>query len=246
MISLVTITQGNPKALRRTIDNLKESFGGMVNEFIVGDVSVMDGDFDSGFEDVRMVKLPFNALFKDGFANVLNHLATYATNDLCLYLNVGEIVEKGLNSSLIAEGFNCYSFTSDKDPHIWVRMWNRRQLSWSGRIHEEIIGPRRQCPEILFTMFDTPKDEEDAFRYSVYLDVKEMVYFHQYVWLVDHPEEMGATNSGWLEYSMREIDDLRSRLEAKGARYRAFLDGDKDAYIAAAKLGSLPTEWTKP
>ncbi len=246
MISLITVTQGNPVALRRTMDNLFASFEGALNEAVIGDVSVFDGDFASGFDDAKFVKLPFNSLFKDGFSSVLNHLAAQANNDLCLYLNVGEIIEKNLKRSLVRNEFNCYSFNHATDPHIWVRMWDRRELSWSGRIHEEIVGPRRQCPEILFQMADTDKDMADEFRAGVYNDIKEMVYFQQYVHLAEHPEDKGATDQGWLNYSQAEYEDLKRRLSNKGERYRAFLDGDLAAYLQAAEKDKPEKDWSKP
>ncbi len=245
MISLATVTQTNPVALRRTVDNLKASFGGLCNEFVVGDVSIFPGQFSEGFDDVRFIPMEFNYLFKHGFASALNHVASHATNDLCLYLNVAEIVGAHLNASVIKDEFNCYPFNHAEDPHIWVRMWDRRELSWSGRIHEEIVGPKRQCPHLIFQMADTPKDDKDDFHARVYNDVKEMVYFQQYVHLVEHPEELGATNVHWLNYARSEYDDLKRRLDAKGARYQAFIDGDKEAYIKAATENPPPKEWGK-
>lgn len=246
MISFVTVTQGNPKALRRTIDNLKSAFGGMVNEFMVGDVSVHLDNFSSGFGEVRFVHLPFNALLKDGFAHTLNRVAAHATNNLCLYLNVGEVVDGSVNTSLIHEQYNCYPFNHATDPHIWVRLWDQRELEWSGRIHEIIIGPKRQCPHIIFQMADLPKDDDDDFKSAIYNDIKEMVYFHQYVHIVRHPEDLGGTDQGWLGYSTSEYDDLVRRLGGKGERYQAFLDGDLERYLKLAESDNLSKIWSKP
>jgi len=228
------------------MDNVVAAFGGMMNEILVGDMSVFDDNFTSGFDDAKIIKMPFDSLFKHGFSNALNHVASHSTNDLCLYLNVGEIVEKNLDASFITDRFNCYSFNHAVDPHIWVRMWNRHELWWSGRIHEEIVGPRRECPAIIFTMADTEKDMEDDFRAGVYNDIKEMVYFQQYVHLSEHPEDKGATDQGWLNYSQAEYEDLKRRLSSKGERYQAFLSGDLSAYLQAAERDQPGKVWSKP
>lgn len=246
MITLVTPTQGNPVALRRTVDNLKSSFGGLLNEFVVGDLSVFDGQFESGFDDVRFHKLPFNFLFKNGFSAALNLLAEQATNDLCIYLNVGEIVECNLNTDLISAPYNCYSFNHAVDPHTWFRMWDRKHIAWSGRIHEELRGPLKKCPQHLFRMADTPKDEEDDFKAGVYNDIKEMVYFQQYVHLVERPEDLGATNVHWLKYAQDGLWDLQKKLKEKGDRYQAFLEGDLEKYRIAAAKDQPSKIWSKP
>ncbi len=246
MITLVTVTQSNPVALRRTVDNVRAAFGGLANEFVVGDVSVFDDYFGSGFEDVRFHKLPFDTLYKDGFAATLNHLAAKATNDLCLYLNVGEIVEGEVNLGMLNDRYNCYSFDHATDPHVWIRMWDRRALKWSGRIHEEVVGPQKKHPWHLFRMADTPKDRNDEFRAGIYNDIKELVYFKQYVHIAEHPEDLAATGAGWLDYSIRELEDLKRRLREKGDRYTAFEDGDLSMYLEAAKRDRPPSEWSKP
>lgn len=104
MITLVTLTQGNPIALKRTIDNVIEQFQGKVNEVVVGDLCVFKEDSESikvmsalmpeGV--VKIVEPEFNTLFEQGFANTLNFLSEFAKNDFILYLNVGEIVETNM------------------------------------------------------------------------------------------------------------------------------------------------------
>lgn len=246
MISLVTVTQGNPIALRRTVDNVRASFAGLCDEFLIGDVTIFPGQFDSGFDDVKFIPMPFNNLFKHGFSNALNHVASHSKNNLCLYLNVCEIVEKNLDLSLIKDDYNCYNFNHGEDPHVWTRLWDRRELSWSGRIHEEIVGPRRGCPAFLFQMADTPKDDDDDLRSRVYNDVKELVYFQQYIHIADHFEDLGATNHHWWHYAKQEYDDLMRRLNGKGERYKAFLGEDLDLYIKSALIDLPPKEWGKP
>lgn len=244
MITLVTLTQGNPIALKRTIDNVVERFGGMVNEVLVGDFCVFDKD-RSSIEDMLIVMglegkltnasslftVPFNTLFKHGFGNNLNAIAEHTTNDLCLYMNVGEIVDSPVKLNLINSAWNSYRFDHATETHKWVRLWNRGQLKWSGRIHEEVVGIKNTCPDILFTMADTPKDDQDPFYSQVMNDVKELVYFNQYLKLVDSPGEIGATNHGWVKYAQDNYQHIKDRLLKKGARYEAFVEGNLQKYL---------------
>lgn len=234
MITLLTVTQGNPIALKRTIDNVVEWFDGKVNEVIVGDLCVFRDDFDKilGTPYVTWVKpLPFNQLFEHGFGATLNELAGIASNDLCLYMNVGEIVETNMRLDIISPNWNCYKFNHATETHQWIRMWNRQQLQWSGRIHEEIVGQKYISPDCIFQMADTEKDNSDPFYSAVMNDIKELVYFNQYIKLVEYPHEQGATNSGWLTYARDSYHNIKERLEAKGARYEAFKEGNLQKYL---------------
>jgi uncharacterized protein YdbL (DUF1318 family) len=230
MITLITVTQGNVNALKRTVDNVIEHFQGRVDEVIVGDLCVFKEDSEA-INFVRTIPLPFNFLFEQGFGSTLNQIAAFAKNDLILYLNVGEIVEANMNIELLNQGYNCFQFNHATDPHKWTRLYNRRAMQWSGRIHEEVIGDKNLCPSLLFTMADTEKDSHDPFKAQVYNDIKELVYFNQYVKLVDSPAEKGATNEGWVNYAKDGYESLVSRLNAKGKRYEAFKEGDLQKYL---------------
>jgi len=233
MITLITVTQGNPIALKRTIDNVVEAFEGRVNEVIVGDLCVFEKDVQAleDLEENYTIRLPFNDLFLNGFGATLNKLAQHATNDLCLYMNVGEIIEKNIRLDLLNENWNCFKFNHATETHQWVRMWNRKQLQWSGRIHEEVIGTKYISPDCIFQMADTEKDNADPFYSAVMNDIKELVYFNQYIKLVEYPHEQGATNSGWLTYARDSYHNIKERLEAKGARYEAFKEGNLQKYL---------------
>ena len=235
MITLITLTQGNPIALKRTIDNVVEWFDGKVNEVIVGDLCVFTKDHkaieDLTSKNIRSYFIRFNYLFEKGFASALNDTATLATNDLCLYMNVGEIVEKNIRLDLLNENWNCFKFNHATETHQWIRMWNRQQLQWSGRIHEEVVGQKYISPDCIFQMADTEKDNADPFYSAVMNDIKELVYFNQYIKLVEYPHEQGATNSGWLTYARDSYHNIKERLEAKGARYEAFKEGNLQKYL---------------
>lgn len=234
MITLITLTQGNPIALKRTIDNVLSH--GLCNEIIVGDMCLFEEDsiIINGM-GVKQVPLAFNHLYLNGFGATLNQLAEHATNDLCLYLNVGEIIECNLKKELINPNYNCYAFNHATETHHWIRLWNKHKLKWSGRIHEEVIGDRKLCPTLLFQMADTEKDNGDKFKAQVYNDCKEIVYFYQLLRLVDNPNDIGATNEGWVKYAKDSYNHIKERLLAKGERYQAFIEGNHLKYLENCK-----------
>lgn len=240
MITLITLTQGNPIALKRTIDNVIERFHGKVDEVVIGNLCVFEKDdrilsqYVMDYSGrVRMTKAncDFEWLFHAGFGTVLNELAKCSTNDLCLYMNVSEIVDSPVRLDIIHPQWNSYKFDHATDPHKWTRLWNRKQLQWSGRIHEEVVGQRYTSPDMLFTMADTEKDNGDPFYSAVMNDIKEMVYFKQYITLVEKPEERGATDQGWVKYATDSYQHIKDRLLAKGARHEAFIEGDLQKYL---------------
>lgn len=239
MITLITPTQGNPIALKRTID----SFKGVVNEVIVGSVCVFPEDNEKivsyGSEIfVKLINLPFNYIFKNGFSATLNVLASYATNEWVVYMNVGEVIHSGKDDILskLSNRVNCYYIDHPTELHYWYRVYNRTQLQWSGIIHEEVSGNRVSDPTPLFTFDDTPKDSDDKFKEAVYNDIKELVYFNQYLKLVDQPYLIGNTNAGWVQFAKDGFHSFIERMHKKGNRYEAFITGDLQMYLEDAKI----------
>ena len=185
MITLITMGQGNINALKRTVDNMSQ----LCDEVIFGDMLIFEEDrkklFEifKGYNNIWFVQTPFNFIYKNGFAHTLNELAKFAKNNLVIYMNVSEVIDKNLNKDLITDQYNCYSFNHATDPHTWVRCYDKRYLGWSGFIHEVVV-PRTPddklllCPEHLFMMADTEKDMDDPFKAKVFNDVKELVYLH--------------------------------------------------------------------
>jgi len=235
-ITLITMGQGNVKALKRTLDNTKQ----YVDEVIFGDMLVFEEDRevlksyrDSGEYNLKIVRLPFNYIYKNGFSETLNRIASEASNDMVLYLNVAEIIEEGTGTILtrLTEKYNCYFFTHRVDPHKWVRLYNRKQLQWSGPIHEEVVGDRRLFPESVFVMADTEKDMEDEFKARVFNDVKEINYFAQYIRMVEDPKSIRATNIGWVKYAHQEYAGMKERLRKKGKRLESFETGDFKIFL---------------
>ena len=235
-ITLITMGQGNPIALKRTLD----SFKGIVDEFVFGDFLIFDADraLIESYKDEYNLKIfrgPFNFIFEKGFARALNALAELASNDWILYMNVSEVLdgEHPIKEQMSRE-YNAYSFDHAVDPHRWFRLYNRKELQWEGVIHEEVrplegkIG--RPCEFNIFRMQDTEKDLDDPFKAKVANDVKELCYFQNYLRLVDEPVK-GATHSSWVKWATESYQSFKERLEGKGNRYRAFLEGNLTMYL---------------
>lgn len=236
MISLLTMGQGNMKALVRTI----ESFKGICNEIVFGDMLVFDDDREelkriAANYNMRIIKMDFNFTFKWGFAATLNRLASFTTNDLVLYMNVSEVIDKNLDVNLISPQYSGYYFNHATEQHKWLRCYNKNHFYWSGVIHEIPIpfgGVQPvTCPEPLFMMADTEKDMEDTFKAKVFNDIKELVYFNQYVKLVECIEVCGAVNFGWVKHAQADYDSFRERLNGKGVRFHAFRKGYLEMYL---------------
>lgn len=232
-ITLITMGQGNPVALKRTLD----SFKNVVDEIIFGDVLIFESDreiINSYLKEYNMkiVRLPFNFIFLNGFGPTLNALAEFATNDWVLYMNVSEVLdgEHPVKEQMSKE-YNCYSFDHATETHRWFRLYNRKELKWGGLIHEEVIGDLRLCPFNLFRMKDTTKDEENTFMAKVSNDVKEIVYWQQYMRLVDNPELRANTHQGWIDHATQDYDHFKERMRKKGKRYEAFEKGDLAMYL---------------
>lgn len=237
MISLITMAQGNPVALKRTFDSFKE----FVDEIIFGDITIFEEDskliesYKSEY-NLKIIKYPFNFIFKNGFSEILNQLAAHSKNDLVIYMNCSEIID-GDHSifNKISEEYNCYYFDHATDPHRWYRFYNKQELKWDGIIHEEIVGEHRPYPKPIFRMADTEKDMNDPFRAKVFNDIKELCYFNQYVRLIDEPEHKKTTNSGWLNFALDGYESFKYRMNKKGKRYEAFLTNNLEMYLEDIK-----------
>ena len=234
-ITLITMSQGNMKALKKTLDSFKD----VVDEFVYGDMLLFDEDrvvIQSYIEDYnfRSIRLPFNYIFQMGFSSVLNYLATNAKNDIVIYMNTSEAIETDNGIKEIINGnpdLNTFFFDHKTDKHRWFRCYDRRELSWSGNIHEELTGDFKPYHKPIFRMMDYEKDMDSSFKAKVFNDVKELCYFHNYLKLVDNPKGKGATNDYWVKFVADQYDDMKGRLEKKGKRYEAFKTGNFDMFM---------------
>jgi glycosyltransferase involved in cell wall biosynthesis len=229
MISLITPTQGNPIALLRTIESVKD----ICDEVVVGDVIPFEEDrklIES--YGVKLISLPLNFIALNGFSYTLNWLANHAKNDKVLYLNVGEIIGNGENIlENITDEYNAWYIDHLSERHRWWRCYNRHEMEWSGLIHEEIVGDWRPFHKPIFTFADTEKDTVDAFKGKVMNDIKESVYWTLLCKLVDDNSLLAATNEGWLGFAESQYDSMKERLAQKGKRYDAFIAGDLNGYL---------------
>lgn len=253
-ITLISMTQGNPVALARTVNNITAKFKGLVDEVIIGDLIIFDEDRDAISEYLynskaspecltKLHRMDFNAIYHRGFADVLNELADLAKNDLVLYMNVSEIVDGEINfNALNMDGYNCYMFDHSTEQHKWIRLYDHKKLRWSGPIHEEVTGEMRVCPELAFRMADTEKDSGNEFKTWVNNTTKELVYFNQYLTIVDRPDLRGSTNIGWVKYAQDSYQYIKDRMLIKGDCYETFKNGDLEGYRNACKLGFKVTE----
>lgn len=229
MFTLITPAQGNPEALKRTIDSLQE----VVDEVVVGWVGIFPEDKEKilsyGDEiSLSLIELPFNFIFKNGFSATLNLLSQYASNDMVMYLNVGEVLVSDKNElkNRISSSYNCYYIDHPHERHHWYRIYNKNEIKWGGIIHEEIVGDLKPCSVPLFTFDDTPKDGEGTEYWKVMNTIKEAVYFNQYVKLVDQPHLIANTNQGWIQFAADGYRSFIERLHQKGDMYEAMITGD--------------------
>jgi hypothetical protein len=222
-------------ALKRTIDSLK----GICDEFIVGSVCIFPEDDQAIVNmkheyNVKVIGLPFNHIYKYGFSDTLNCLASFATNPIVIYLNVGEVIEKADGDILgkISPEYNCYYIDHSQENHRWYRCYNHLEMKWSGLIHEDLIGEHKPYHKPIFTFADTDKDMDSPFKAKVYNDVKELCYWEQLCKIVDDPNLLAGTDAGWINFAKDNYESMQERLNKKGNRYEAFETGNYFMYMS--------------
>ena len=231
-ISGITMLSGNVLILEETIKSLLT----ICDQVVVGDLLIFPEDrrklyWYQTLYNIKIVKLPFDELFKNGFAYVLNLLAKEASNNTILYLNTSEIIsaDNGV-LDIISPEYNCYYFDHATDPMRWYRFYDKRELQWSGRIHEALEAlpgfDFRPFHKPVFRMEDKEKDMQSEFKAYIFNSLKEITYFRNYMSLIDEPESMGATDPGWIPFVKDNYDYWKAKLESKGDMYKAFLTGD--------------------
>lgn len=234
-ITLLTMGAGNVKVLKDTLG----SFKNVCDEVIYGDLLLFpeDREIVKGYQkeyNLKIVPFKFDYLFHNGFSSLLNVLASRATNDIVVYMNTSEIIDEdyGIVESVKSnQNCNAFFFIHRTDPHRWYRMYNRRELKWSGRLHEQLEGDYRPYHKPIFMMADLEKDLDSPLKAKVLNDVKEIVYFRNYMSIVEAPDSLGATDSGWVKFATENYDSMQHRLLKKGKRYEAFFEGDFKKYM---------------
>lgn len=234
-ITLLTMGAGNVKVLRETL----ESLSSVCDEVIYGDMLLFDDDreilhsYQKEF-NIKIIRFKFDYLFANGFSVLLNSLAIHSTNSICMYLNTSEVIDEDYG---IVETIrnnpecNTFYFIHRTDPHRWFRTYNKHELKWSGRIHEQLQGEYKPFHKPIFMMKDLEKDMDDSFKAKVFDTAKEIVYFRNYMAIIDKPDEWGETDLGWEQFATENYDSFKERLLKMGSAYRAYIDGDLEAFL---------------
>lgn len=226
---------GNVLALKKTLD----SFKGIVDEVVYGDVLLFSEDrliLESYKEEynINIQRLPFNYIFQMGFSSCLNFLISNAKNDMVIYLNTSEVIDENYGINDIIDNnpdCNAFYFSHRVETHRWFRCFDRREVKWDARLHEEPIGDMRPYHKPIFMMKDEEKDMLDEFKAAVLNSVKECVYWNQLITIVDKPKEQGITNDHWVNFAKQEYQSMKDRLAAKGKHYEAFKIGDFQMFL---------------
>lgn len=230
---------GNVKALGKTLDSFKNVF----DEVVYGDMLLFEEDrrvLDGYKQQYNMgvLRMPFNYIFTYGFANTLNTLAQHATNNIVLYMNTSEIIDedyKIVQSVKNNKECNAFYFTHRTDPHRWFRMYNKNELKWSGCIHEQLSGEYRPFHKPIFMMADLEKDMDDPIKADVFNSVKEICYFRNYNRIVEHPNELGETDPGWIKFATENYENMKQRMQSNEGLYQAFCAGNDMMLYQAIK-----------
>lgn len=233
-LTLIFPAQGNPIAMKRTIESAKE----VADEIIVGSVCLFLDDLEliksySKEYNLKVIELPFNYIYANGFSSILNLLASHATNRIVCYLNVGEVISKdhGILEQINNEEYNSFYINHPVELHRWWRLFSPKDLQWSGLLHEELIGEYKPYHRPILTFEDTEKDNDNKLKSIVYDDVKCLCYWNQLCRIVENNSLLGATSGGWLQFASEQYESMQERLKAKGKRWEAFQTGDLEMYM---------------
>lgn len=223
---------GNVVVLKETLS----SFAGVCDEIIYGDLLIFPEDRELLYSyqnefNIRIISFKFDYIFRNGFSAILNELASFSKNDMVMYMNTSEVIANDFGIlNAINDEYNCYYFDHETDKNRWFRTYNRHQLKWSGRIHEALASTSkydfRPYHKPIFRMADLEKDMYSPFKAAVFNSIKEVVYFTNYMSIIDSPEQLGATDPGWIKFATENYGSMKERLEAKGPLYKAFIESD--------------------
>ena len=221
---------GNVLVLKETL----KSFSKICDEVIYGDLLVWEEDREilKSYQEefnIKIVSFPFNYIFKHGFSSILNALASHATNNFVMYMNTSEVIDEdyGIVETINDNpDCNAFYFTHRREGHRWFRTYNRHELKWSGRIHEQLAGDYKPYHKPIFMMKDLEKDMGNPYKAKIFNLIKEYVYFEQYVQIVDHPEFLGETDPGWINFAKGDYGSFKERMEKRPGIYNSFKIGN--------------------
>lgn len=186
--------------MQRTVDSVK----GLCDDVVIVSTAPYLEDNEAFAKMGNVVSLSWNFVFYHGFGSLYNMGTPAAKNDWLMLLGTGETMAEAnhdlrtylVNASL-HHVFECFHHN---DRHQWKRIWNRNGgTMWSGLIHEEIVGGENRG--LLFRMQDTEKTpEEDPVKNEAFRYIKTLSYHRMYHELLHHPEKLGGTNPGWVDF----------------------------------------------
>lgn len=229
-ISLLTMGQGNVKVLMETF----RSFSTFCDEIVYGDLLIWDEDrevlkeYEKEF-NLRIVKYPFNFIYKKGFSYFLNDLSKRATNNMVIYANTSEVIDKDYGAGEIINSnpdCNCFYMTHRTEHYRWFRCYDRRFLEWSGFIHESLVGDHRPFHKPILMFKDLEKDMDNQWKATIFNLTKEYVYFNNLNKIVDNPELLGGTDPGWMTFAKEQYASNKERMEKRPSLHAAFEIGN--------------------
>jgi hypothetical protein len=237
-ISLLTMGSGNTKILRETL----RSVSGICNQIVYGDMLLWDyekGIINSYANEFNLKIVPFNwnYLYQNGFSSLLNKLAEQSDNEYVMYLNTSEVIDIDfgiLDAIKNNPECNAFYFTHFTDTHRWFRTYKKSELQWSGILHEQLKGEYIPYHKSIFQMKDLPKDMEDITKAKILDSLKEIVYFKQYMNIIDNPECLGETDPGWVRFSKENYNSFKERLDQRKEQVAAVEAGDLEWFLKTA------------
>jgi hypothetical protein len=232
-LSLIVPTfGGNVANIQRTIDSCKDICDDVV---IISTAFFRDDQFPLHQLGHKVVDLPFNYVFKNGFGEYHNQGTEHAKNDWLLLLGVGETfaeahkdVHQALRDATCDKVFRCNHVN---DQHTWKRIWNRKGgTKWGGLIHEEIGGG--SDGGLLFRMQDTEKVPQPSHLENECLRwMKALLYNCMYRRLASNPHELSYTNEGWLKFVAGASESIHGFCEENRDMILSCMTGDYLGFI---------------
>lgn len=227
MISLVIpCCGGSPENLIRTI----ESTRGWTTETLIINTSLFEEDSKWMNELGKVIELPWNYVFLNGFGEMHNAATEHAKNDWLLLLGVAETIAEPEKAVMLGYSAYVYRCNHLNDPNTWKRIWNRKTSHWSGIIHEEIING--MDGGVIFRMQDTPKVViADDFKAECLRQMKALSYNAMYYKLLHKPQLLGGTNKGWLDFVLGARESIEDFVDKNKDLLIACNDGNKDLFF---------------
>ncbi len=161
-----------------SINNNQKGSIGSNSMFIYGEDA---GDINNTGSFITMTGKNSIGFYMNNSGNITNSadITGLGTGNVGIYSNKGIITNSGNinlgDSEIIDENYgineivnsnpdcNAFYFSHRVETHRWFRCFDRKEVQWGGRIHEEPIGNIKPYHKPIYMMADTEKDMEDKF-----------------------------------------------------------------------------------